>query len=53
MIVEIKQISVVGDDVILYIRCSYTEQHRLEVNEYKNRVQQLHLGAAILTQDGK
>jgi hypothetical protein len=31
----------------------YSEQHRRELNEYKKRVLQLHLGEAILTQDGK
>jgi hypothetical protein len=31
----------------------YAEQHRQELNEYKKRAQQLHLGEAILTQDGK
>jgi hypothetical protein len=78
MIVEIKQITVEGDDIFLLIRCRNpyqketpwlkwienldghdelfqkdAEQQMRELNEYKKRVLQLHLGAAILTQDGK
>jgi hypothetical protein len=30
-----------------------SEQHRQEMNEYEKRALQLHLGEAILTQDGK
>lgn len=31
----------------------YAEQHKLRISEYQKQILQLHLGEAILTQDGK